>query len=119
MAWKNGDVYVGNWENGLQSGQGKLTKKNKDIIEGQFRNGKMDGQIIIHYADGSKFRGMYRDGKRNGAAIEQDKKGIRFEVLTVMMCEMGSLLKPTAMEKQSHRDITRMVFDTIINSKTK
>lgn len=63
----------------MQNGHGKLTKKKGDIYEGNFKDGLFEGEIIIHFIDGSKFKGIYHKGKRNGKAIEVDKEGKRFE----------------------------------------
>ena len=60
---------------------GKVTviKKNGEVFEGDFRNGLFDGQMIIHYHDGSRFRGYYRKGVKHGRALEESRDGKRFE----------------------------------------
>ena len=70
---------MGYWKADRQHGRGKLVKKNGDVYEGNFKNGLPDGEMIIHYADGAKFKGIYKAGKRNGKAIEESKDGVRFE----------------------------------------
>ena len=70
----------------LQNGRGKLTKKNGDVFEGEFKNGLVDGNVVIHYADGRRFKGAYHKGKRQGPCIEEDKTVSVSREPTVTMC---------------------------------
>lgn len=38
MKWVNGTVYEGNWVNGVQQGEGKLTMPDGNVKEGNFQN---------------------------------------------------------------------------------
>jgi hypothetical protein len=59
---KNGDIYDGNIENGLYTGQGKLITFNKNlykIYDGEFKNGKYNGIGKLTISDGTIFVGTF------------------------------------------------------------
>lgn len=64
--FRNGNEYVGNWQNNIPSGFGSMTLTNGDRVEGDFVDGVLEGQAKLLTADGDKFEGEWRAGQRNG-----------------------------------------------------
>ncbi|SVD17076.1 uncharacterized protein METZ01_LOCUS369930, partial [marine metagenome] len=62
----NGDVYVGEWKDGLQNGQGTYTFANGDVYEGEHKDGKQDGQGKKVFGNGHLYVGEWKDGLQNG-----------------------------------------------------
>jgi len=60
--YSNGQIYEGNYVNGVKEGLGKLFYPNKKIYKGYFKNGKPygEGTIIV---DGKETNIIYKDGK--------------------------------------------------------
>ena len=46
MRYHNGNVYVGEWKQGLKDGFGSMTYENGSKYVGEWRNGKKHGQEI-------------------------------------------------------------------------
>jgi hypothetical protein len=58
----NGQIYIGNFVNGVKRGDGKIIYPNGKIYEGKFVNGVPQGQGIIT-ENGESFPVVFRDGK--------------------------------------------------------
>ena len=58
----NGQIYVGNFVNGIKRGDGKIIYPNGKIYEGKFVNGVPQGQGTIT-ENGETFSVVFRDGK--------------------------------------------------------
>ena len=64
-------TYVGEWRNGKQNGQGKMTSVIWQYV-GEWRNGKENGQgTFTHVA--TKYIGEFKDGSYSGKGILYDK----------------------------------------------
>ena len=50
MEYRDGDVYVGDWSNGAQTG-GEMTYANGSVYTGDFKNGGPEGKGKITYAN--------------------------------------------------------------------
>ena len=50
MRFKSGDVYSGEFKDGVFHGAGHLVYKNGDIFKGEFENGAKKGQGILTLA---------------------------------------------------------------------
>ena len=64
--WDGGEVYDGDWLNGMANGQGKLVWPDGGVYEGEWKDGMRDGQGKNIYADGEIYEGEWRDDERNG-----------------------------------------------------
>ena len=64
--WDNGDKYVGEFKDGLFSGQGTYSYANGNKYVGAYKNGEANGQGTITFANGNKYVGNVKDGKRTG-----------------------------------------------------
>jgi hypothetical protein len=85
--YKNGDVFAGNWNNGIREGSGTMTYitrerytgnytqslanhlgkyefKNGDVYTGEFKMGKIHGSGVYSYSDGSIYTGKFRNGTK-------------------------------------------------------
>jgi len=54
LRYGNGDLYIGEWCNGLRSGQGTLNKANGDCYEGYWLDDKREGHGSHFYAESGK-----------------------------------------------------------------
>ena len=74
MTFTNGDVYEGEWKNGLHHGQGTYTWSSGKKYEGEWKDSKKDGQGTMTLNDGSKGIGEFREN-RAWNITHQDKNG--------------------------------------------
>ena len=58
----NGDVYVGGFKDGEQSGQGTYYFSNGDRYVGGFKDGEKSGFGTIYYSSGGRYVGVWKDG---------------------------------------------------------
>jgi hypothetical protein len=66
MTYANGDVYEGQWKNGLKQGSGVMDFSNGDKYEGQWKNGKMHGKGVMKFSYGQKYEGEWKEGLMDG-----------------------------------------------------
>ena len=63
-----GVLYVGQWENDMPHGYGRMELPEGDIYEGLFRYGEfISGEVRISYADGSTFEGQVDKLREDGS----------------------------------------------------
>lgn len=63
----NGNMYQGEFLNGVMHGHGKLTNSiNKTSYEGDWKSGKMHGQGLYLWEDGRRYQGQYENDKKKG-----------------------------------------------------
>lgn len=63
-----GVTYVGQWENDMPHGYGRMELPEGDLYEGQFRYGEfISGEVRISYADGSTFEGQVDKLREDGS----------------------------------------------------
>ena len=63
-----GVLYVGQWENDMPHGYGRMELPEGDIYEGLFRYGEfISGEVRITYADGSTFEGQVDKLREDGS----------------------------------------------------
>ena len=67
--YNKGDIYIGNFENGLFNGYGKLIEKNGTIHQGFYKEGKYNGFGKIKFNNGAYYLGYFIKGKKNGFGI--------------------------------------------------
>ena len=61
--WFDGDTYVGDWEDGKKNGHGTHTFAGGDTYVGEFKDGKVTGHGTLVSTDGSILNGRWVDGK--------------------------------------------------------
>ena len=88
MHWKNrNEMYVGNWEDGVQHGMGQYiwfvprVKGSqyplRNVYDGQFFRGRRDGYGVFYYPNGARYEGPWQsDLKWGKVSID-----FQFEVL--------------------------------------
>ncbi|MDC0139867.1 hypothetical protein OAI04_03520, partial [Hyphomicrobiales bacterium] len=59
----NGDIYVGEFKDGLRNGQGTLTYVNGDIYVGEFKDDLFNGQGTFENWYGRKKEGIWKEDK--------------------------------------------------------
>jgi len=79
LIYKNGDKYLGNFENGKKSKLGIYYFKNGAKYKGQWEKNKLNGFGIFYYANGTIYEGYFKDNKRNGAGILTTSNGDIYE----------------------------------------
>ena len=62
----SGEKYVGEFQDGLPSGQGSLSFANGDKYVGEIKRGAFDGLGTHTFANGNIYIGEYKDGKKHG-----------------------------------------------------
>jgi hypothetical protein len=72
--WENGEKYVGEWQNGQESGEGTYTYSNGDKYVGEFKDSEFNGQGTFTYGANTKWAGHnyvgeWQNDKRNGHGI--------------------------------------------------
>ena len=73
------DKYVGEWKDGVRSGQGTMNYADGDKYEGEWANNKRNGQGTYYYTDGDRYEGEWKDGKRNGYGTYYYDNGDKYE----------------------------------------
>ena len=61
----NGDIYVGDWKQGVPHGHGEMTiSANGEQYVGQFKEGRRSGFGTIYYPNNSSFVGRFSVSKK-------------------------------------------------------
>ena len=78
---REGTIYIGYWDNGLQFVRGKVfdKKNNKLIYEGEYKKGLKDGKGVYNYAGGEMYDGMFVKGLKEGKGIFTWSDGLKWE----------------------------------------
>ena len=79
----NGQLYIGEFLNGLKHGKGKW-RSNKNVLqcssyEGEYFNDKREGQGIFTWSSGNTYKGKYMNDERNGFGSMMWTDGSRYE----------------------------------------
>ena len=61
IVYHNGDVYEGDWVDGLKEGRGYYTWENGDVYEGEFKNGVREGFGEFKWANGESYKGLWKE----------------------------------------------------------
>ena len=80
VTWKNGDIYTGEFRNGLPNGRGTWIFSTDGELSGEkyigeWRNDFSHGWGTYFFANGEKFLGEWKDGKRQGQGILYNPDG--------------------------------------------
>ena len=73
MAFKNGDAYAGNFDNGERTGSGKIVLSSGEVYEGEWWHDQRHGWGTVTYANGDRFTGQWEFNMRNGAPAGVDE----------------------------------------------
>ena len=66
MSYNDGRVYTGQWSNDWANGKGTGIWPNGDKYDGEFRDGLFHGYGKLTFSDGTVYEGQYSDGRANG-----------------------------------------------------
>jgi uncharacterized membrane protein YgcG len=78
--YANGDAYTGDWSKGKMHGHGALTvHASKDEYTGNFVDGELNGKVSIAYGSGEKYVGGYRGGKKSGVGRYKYASGDQYD----------------------------------------
>lgn len=69
FTWNNGDIYMGQYKDGLWDGFGYWEVKGKSKHLGTFEHGEMVGFGITYFSNGDVYEGEFKNSKRNGTGI--------------------------------------------------
>lgn len=59
---RSGDIWEGQFENGILNGIGTLLSGNGNKYKGKFIRFSMHGEGVLHFGNGKKFEGIFRNG---------------------------------------------------------
>lgn len=66
ITFASGDVYEGEWVNGVRSGWGKQVWVDSACYEGIWVDGKAHGRGVYKYPNGALYEGSWKEGKKFG-----------------------------------------------------
>lgn len=66
MVYANGNIYEGNWINGIKNGFGKQTLDSGTVYEGEWSNDKKSGFGKLTLDSGTVYEGEWTNDKKNG-----------------------------------------------------
>ena len=67
MKWTTGDIYTGDFWNGMRDGRGEMTFSDGTEYDGTWKCDRMHGQGMRKYISGNIYTGPYYQGKRQGS----------------------------------------------------
>ncbi|KAG9150668.1 hypothetical protein Leryth_008137 [Lithospermum erythrorhizon] len=73
--WNDGCMYVGDWENGKKNGRGKFSWPSGATYEGQFKNGYMDGEGIYIGPSNDTYKGSWVYNMKQGKGTMSYENG--------------------------------------------
>ncbi len=78
--YANGDMYEGEWSEGQCHGEGLLTnEKGKLICQGKFLEGRLNGHATFRHEDGSQYTGEWKESRRHGRGVFVDQHGNKYD----------------------------------------
>ena len=127
FAYKNGDLYEGDFSNGKKIGQGCYYQKDGSVYEGGWTDDKMHGQGKFKWATGDmagdQYEGQWKHGKRHGQGTYtyasgdfylgswrddiMDGKGQYQRVMQVQVGGAGGSQLPAALADQTPIKVTQ------------
>ena len=84
LSYNNGEIYIGELNNGLKNGKGILYYNKNDIYErrryeGDFKNNKQEGKGVLLWNNKSIYEGDFKNDKREGKGIKIFYNGDRYD----------------------------------------
>ncbi len=74
-----GGIYVGQKNNNLREGYGKLYYYDGDRYEGEWKNDRIEGSGIFYFYNGGRYEGEWKNGMREGYGINYFSDGNKYE----------------------------------------
>lgn len=74
-SYPRGDVYTGDWKNGLAEGKGILEYANGNMYIGEWKKGFATGKGSKKYANGNFYQGEWSESKADGIGVLYDSFG--------------------------------------------
>ena len=62
-------VFTGEYEDGVEEGEGIITYQDGNILEGEFSDGKIHGHAVFKYPNGDKREGFFFENVLDGQVI--------------------------------------------------
>lgn len=78
LTLKNGDVYHGQFSNGMKNGKGIYIYQDGSKYEGDFKNDLRDGKGLFNYLDGSIYDGFWKEDQPFGKGQYIDLSNRKF-----------------------------------------
>ena len=78
MYYNDGDIYEGDYKNGVSEGKGIYYYNDGDRYEGDFKNDKQEGKGIYYYPNGDRIMGDYHNDKPIGKHAYLNTNGFVF-----------------------------------------
>ena len=78
----NGNMYIGDWKNNNQNGNGTLYMANGKIIRGTFQSGKLENIGLGIYHNGDVYAGEWKEGIYNGKGMLYNSLLNKWEIAT-------------------------------------
>lgn len=75
MRYSDGEIYEGEFKNGLPEGKGTYRWPDGASYVGDFSKGNLEGKGIYRFSDGSNYEGDFLNNKRHGYGTLKDKTG--------------------------------------------
>ena len=77
--YSSGDVYEGDFKNGVRDGIGTYRHKDGAVYTGEYKDDKCNGQGKYVYTNGDVYEGGFKDGHRHGHGVYRHKNGAVYE----------------------------------------
>ena len=71
--YDNGQIYIGEFKNGIRHGFGTTYFTRGDVYVGEYNNGKRHGFGVFEWESGNRFIGSFKNGKEDGYALKFEK----------------------------------------------
>lgn len=78
IAWRNGDRYIGNFNQGKRQGKGRFNWANGQWYEGEWRNDTATGKGAIGFTNGERYDGDVLEGVPHGQGVMVFASGDRY-----------------------------------------
>ena len=79
VTFPSGEVYVGEWRDGLRNGKGTHTLMNKDSYTGEWKDGKMHGRGTYTWFNGDTYVGDWYRDEQQGHGVYHAKLGYSYD----------------------------------------
>eukprot|EP00984_Skeletonema_dohrnii_P002245 scaffold786_cov91-Skeletonema_dohrnii-CCMP3373.AAC.3 len=110
IKYHNGDTYIGQVDSsGRKNGQGILRMANGDVYKGQFKDGMLHGEGKYTWAEGGEYDGEWSNNKEHGKGIFKDKDGTVKDVV----CNNGELLLMRTLALRLKRSMEFIWYDLL------
>jgi hypothetical protein len=74
--WPSGNVYEGQWKDGVQNGAGASKWSSGNVYKGQYKDGYINGVGTYKWSDGTIYTGQWKDSEMNGQGTYTNLNGV-------------------------------------------